>query len=72
MSENDAILVGANEVAQFMRVSLTGLRRLRSRHPDIPLYQDGARGQLCADKEVLAQWQRRLYTKTVPLNNNKR
>lgn len=63
MSENDAILVGANEVAQFMRVSLTGLSRLRSKYPDIPLYQDGERGQICADKETLAQWQRQLYTK---------
>jgi len=71
MSENDAILVGANEVAQFMRVSLTGLRRLRSRYPDIPLYQDGARGQLCADKEALAQWQRRLYAQRIELDSNK-
>lgn len=71
MSENDAILVGANEVAQFMRVSLTGLRRLRSRYPDIPLYQDGARGQLCADKEALSQWQRRLYAQRIELDGKK-
>jgi len=62
MSENDAILVGANEIATFMRISLRGLSELRDQHKDIPIYKKGKRGQLCADRETLGTWQRRLYS----------
>ena len=63
MSENDEILIGKQEIATFMRISIRSLQRMRDKHPDIPLYQDGARGQLCADKMTLANWQRTLYSK---------
>lgn len=60
MSENDAILVGANEIAGFMRISLTGLARLREKYSDIPIHQESPKAQLWADKETLAIWQRKL------------
>jgi len=62
MSENEAVLIGSGEIARFMRISETSLSRLRRRHVDIPIYQEGKRGPLCADKETLAGWQKRLYS----------
>ncbi len=63
MSENEAVLIGIGEIARFMRISEASLAlaRLRKRHKDIPLYQEGKRGQVCADKAALSSWQRKLY-----------
>ncbi len=65
MSENDAILIGAQEIARFMRISLAQLARIRARYPDIPIHQDTPKAQLCADKETLATWQRNLYAQPI-------
>jgi hypothetical protein len=65
MSENDAILMGAQEIARFMRVSPAQLSRMRAKYPDIPIHQETPKAQLCADKEALAAWQRKLYAHAV-------
>lgn len=65
MSENDAILMGAQEIARFMRVSPAQLSRMRARYPDIPIHQETPKAQLCADKEALAAWQKKLYAQAV-------
>ncbi|WP_306548079.1 hypothetical protein [Desulfobulbus sp.] len=65
MSENDAILMGALEIAKFMRISPAQLSRMRAKYPEIPIHQETPKAQLCADKEVLAAWQRKLYAHTI-------
>lgn len=60
MSENEAILVGVDEISRFMRVSPTNLRRLRKKYTDIPIHQESPTAQLWADKETLSSWQRQL------------
>lgn len=65
MSENDSILMGAQEIAKFMRISTAQLSRMRAKYPEIPIHQETPKAQLCADKEALAAWQRKLYAHTI-------
>jgi transposase len=61
MSENEAVLVGMKEVAAFLRVSEFTVRGWMEKYADMPVYQERPGARLCADKEALATWQRRLY-----------
>ncbi|ADW16394.1 putative terminal protein TpgA2 [Desulfobulbus propionicus DSM 2032] len=61
MSENEAVLIGMKEVAAFLRVSERTVRGWMEDHSDMPVYQERPGARICADKEALASWQRRLY-----------
>ena len=62
MSENEAVLVGMKEVASFLRVSEFTVRGWMATHSDMPVYQERPGARVCADKEALAAWQRKLYS----------
>jgi hypothetical protein len=61
MSENDAVLIGKDEVAAFLRVSPRKVDEWRNRYPDMPVFCESKGSRLCADKETLARWQRSLF-----------
>ena len=56
---NDAVLIGVDEVCQFMRLGRTKVCELRRRYADLPIVQESARGQWVADREALREWLRR-------------
>ena len=62
MSENDAVLIGMDEIATFLRVSRRKVLEWRDRYPDMPIFSEGKGSRLCADKEKLGRWQRGLFS----------
>lgn len=60
MGRND-VLIGWDEIAQFLGVSSPVANRWRKKYATMPLYQDGLRGRVCADREKLGSWQKRLF-----------
>lgn len=61
MSENEAVLIGKDEIAGFLRVSVRKVDEWRSRYPEMPVFAESRGSRLCADKEALARWQRGLF-----------
>jgi hypothetical protein len=63
MSENDAVLIGMKEIAAFLRVSRRKVVEWRHRYSDMPIYTERTGSLLCADKELLSVWQRKLFSR---------
>ena len=64
MGQND-VLIGMDEIATFLRVSRKKVIDWRQAYPDMPIYQEGKRGRLCADPAQLGPWQRRLFSRGI-------
>jgi len=62
MSENDAVLIGWKEISTFLRISERKAMEWRDNYPDMPLWSERRGARVCADKETLAAWQRRLFS----------
>ena len=58
---NDAVLIGKQAVADFLGVSPRKVDEWREKYIDMPVWAEARGSRLCADKETLATWQRKLF-----------